>query len=90
MFSGDLACNTCAYCKTCTTGFGRISDWFFGSRNVKDTKNKTALVFVAVVYGMLGLIPIALLAKSTVQEFTLFKTILLAIITGFFVYSLAT
>jgi len=85
-----LGCNTCDYCKTCTMGLGRLSGWFFGIRNVKDTRNKTAVFFVTLVYGLLGRVPIALLTTSTVQDSAVMKTVLLSCITGFFVYSLAT
>ena len=85
-----LGCNTCAYCKTCTMGFGRISGWFFGSRSVKDTGNKTALVFVGIVYALLGIVPIVIVANSMVQEFTALKAVLLACVAGLLVLSLAT
>jgi hypothetical protein len=26
-----LGCNSCYYCKTCTMGFGKLADLFFGS-----------------------------------------------------------
>ncbi len=40
-----LGCSTCAYCKSCTAGFGRIAGWYFGDRSTKDTRSKTALFF---------------------------------------------
>ena len=85
-----VGCNTCAYCKSCTMGFGRISGWFFGSWSVKDFRNRTALVFVGFVYVLLSVVPIVILANSMIQEFTVLEAVLLACISGFFVLSLAT
>lgn len=85
-----LGCNTCAYCKSCTAGFGRISGWFFGDRTVKDTRNKTALAFVIIIYGLLGVIPISLMLSLTIQELDIFKAFVLACLWGFFIYSIAT
>ncbi len=45
-----IGCNTCAYCKSCTMGFGRLSAWFFGKRRTKDLNNKTGLAFVILIY----------------------------------------
>jgi len=85
-----LGCNTCAYCKSCTAGFGRIAGWYFGDRSTKDTRNKTALFLVAVFYGLVGLVPMASLIPSIVQEFAIIETGLLVCIVGLFVSSLAT
>lgn len=85
-----LGCGTCAYCTSCTAGFGRISGWFFGDHKVKDTRNKTALAFVIVIYVLLGVIPISLLASSIVKEFDLLRTIVIACLLVFFIYSIVT
>lgn len=85
-----LGCSTCAYCKSCTAGFGRIAGWYFGDKSTRDTRNKTALFFVAVIYGLIGLVPMAFLIHSIVQEFAILETVLLVCIAGLFVFSLAT
>jgi len=85
-----MGCNTCAYCKTCTMGFGRLAAWFFGKRELKDLNNKTALAFVAVVYFLLSLIPVAFLMVSLVQAFDAIKMAVLLSLLASSVYSLAT
>jgi CDP-diglyceride synthetase len=62
-------CSSCYYCKSCTSGFGRLSGYFFGDRSTKDFGNKTALGFVAVVYFLLIPVPLLYLAGSLVQGF---------------------
>ena len=72
-----LGCNSCAYCKTCTMGFGRLGACFFGKRELKDLKNKTALAFVVFIYCLLSPISIGFLIVSLSQEFAVFKIVLL-------------
>jgi uncharacterized membrane protein YfcA len=90
VFLRRIGCNTCAYCKTCTMGFGRISAWFFGKRQLKDLNNKTALAFVAIIYVLLALIPEAFLTISTFQEFTTLKITLLSCLLLISIYSATT
>ena len=73
-----LGCSSCYNCKSCTSGFGRLAGWFFGSRENKDLKNKTALVFVAIAYCLLIPIPLSTLSLSIVQEVTALKLIVLS------------
>ena len=73
-----LGCSSCYNCKSCTSGFGRLAGWFFGSRENKDLNNKTALVFVAVTYCLLIPIPLSTLSLSIVQEVTALKLIVLS------------
>jgi hypothetical protein len=83
-------CNTCAYCKTCTMGFGRLSAWFFGKRELKDLNNKSALVLVALVYCLLAPIPIAFLTFSVTLAFAVSKVAVLLCLLAFSVYSALT
>ena len=85
-----LGRNTCAYCKTCTMGFGRLGAWFFGKRELEDLKNKTALAFVGLIYCLLSPIPIVFLSVSLVQEFAVSKIVALLFLLIISVYSLAT
>jgi hypothetical protein len=62
-------CSSCYYCKSCTSGFGRLAGYFFGDRATKDTDNKTALTFVGIVYFLLVPVPLLYLASSLVQGF---------------------
>ncbi len=62
-------CSSCYYCKSCTSGFGRLAGYFFGNRAMKDMGNKTALGFVGVVYFLLAPLPLAYLVSSLVRGF---------------------
>ena len=85
-----VGCNSCAYCKTCTTGFGRLGAWFFGKRELKDLKNKTALAFVVFIYCLLSPISIGFLIASLSQEFAVSKLVVLLFLLTISFYSLAT
>jgi hypothetical protein len=73
-----LGCSSCYNCKSCTSGFGRLAGWFFGDRSTKDINNKTALVFVAIIYFLLIAFPVSILAVSVFQEFTAPKILVLS------------
>jgi len=85
-----LGCSTCAYCKSCTMGFGRLSAWFFGKRSNKDTRNKGGLAMVVIIYGLLAVIPAALLAFLILQSFSVLKIAALIGVLAFSLYSVAT
>jgi hypothetical protein len=67
-----LGCNSCYYCKSCTSGFGKLADLFFGSGYMAGVKSSTGLK-AFFVYGLLGLVPMGFLAVSVVQDFALTK-----------------
>jgi hypothetical protein len=85
-----LGCSTCAYCKSCTMGFGRLAGWFFGKRSTKDLRNKGGLAMVVIIYCLLALIPSAILAVSIFQAFTVLKFAVLIGILAISLYSIAT
>ena len=82
-----FGCNTCAYCKSCTIGFGRLAGWFFGERAVKDTNNKSALTIVALVYLLLGPIATMFLVFSITQGFATTKIVVLLCLFAISLYS---
>jgi hypothetical protein len=85
-----LGCGNCAFCKSCTMGFGRLAGWFFGKSSLKDTRNKGGLVMVVIIYALIALIPAAALSFSILQAFTVLKLGVLAGIVAFSLYSIAT
>ncbi len=85
-----LGCSTCAYCKSCTTGFGRLSGWFFGKRQTKDFMNKTALAFVVFLYCFLGLFPAVILIISIFQTLEVASVIVLVCLLAVSLYSATT
>ena len=85
-----IGCSSCYNCKSCTSGFGRLAGWFFGKRELKDLNNKTALAFVIFIYCLLSLIPVALLAISIYQAFSLIQSLVLLCLAAISIYSLTT
>jgi hypothetical protein len=71
-------CKTCAYCKTCTMGLGKLSELIFGKAELGGVKPRTLLTLLLVTYGLLTVIPTVFLALSISQEFTLSKILVLA------------
>jgi hypothetical protein len=67
-----LGCNSCYYCKSCTSGFGKLADLFFGSGYMAGVNSSVGLK-VFFVYGLLGLVPIGFLAVSITQKFAASK-----------------
>ena len=81
-----LGCNSCYYCKSCTMGFGKLSDLFFGSGRIAGLNSSVGLKIV-FVYGLLGLVPIAFLALSILQGFAVTKIAVLVAILLLLFYS---
>lgn len=72
-----LGCSSCYYCKSCTMGFGKLADLFFGSGYMAGVNSSLTLKIV-FVYILLGVIPIAFLTVSIIQEFAATKIAVLA------------
>jgi len=81
-----LGCSSCYYCKTCTMGFGKLADLFFGSGSMASVNSSRSLKIV-FVYGLLGAVPIAFLAVSIIQEFAVTEIAVLALILLLLLYS---
>jgi hypothetical protein len=81
-----LGCNSCYYCKSCTMGFGKLADLFFGSGYMAGVGSsvKYKIVFA---YGLLGLVPLVSLAVSIMQEFAVTKIAVLALLLLLLFYS---
>jgi hypothetical protein len=79
-------CSSCDYCKSCTLGFGKLADLFFGSGYMAGVKSSVGLK-VVFVYGLLGLVPIGFLAVSIMQEFVASKIAVLVLLLLLLLYS---
>jgi hypothetical protein len=67
-------------------GFGKLADLFFGSGRMAGVNSSRGYeVFFA--YGLLGLVPIALLVVSITQELAATKIAVLALLLVFMLYS---
>jgi hypothetical protein len=74
------------YCKSCTMGFGKLADLFFGSGRMAGVNSSLGLkIFFA--YGLLGAVPIVFLAVSIMQEFAATKIAVLALLIVLLLYS---
>ena len=81
-----LGCSSCYYCKSCTMGFGKLADLFFGSGRMAGVNSSLGLkIFFA--YGLLGAVPIVFLAVSIMQEFAATKIAVLALLIVLLLYS---
>ena len=81
-----LGCNSCYYCKSCTMGFGKLSDLFLGSGYMAGV-NSSVRLKVVFGYGLLGLVPIIFLAVSIIQEFAVSKIAVLVFLLLILLYS---
>jgi len=79
-------CSSCYYCKTCTMGFGKLADLFFGSNSMAGVNSSRSLKII-FVYGLLGAVPIGFLVVSFMQEFAVTKIAVLAFLLFFLLYS---
>ena len=79
-------CSSCDYCKSCTLGFGKLADLFFGSGYMAGV-NSSVRLKIAFVYGLLGLVPMVFLAFSIMQEFATSKIGVLAFLLFLLLYS---
>ena len=67
-------------------GFGKLSDLFFGSGYIAGVNSSGGLKLV-FVYGLLGLVPIAFLTVSIIQEFVASKIVVLMFLLLLLFYS---
>ncbi len=81
-----LGCSSCYYCKTCTMGFGKLAVLFFGSGDMAGVNSNLSLKIV-LVYGLLGIVPIAFLTFSILQDFAATKIAVLVLISLLLFYS---
>jgi hypothetical protein len=81
-----LGCASCYYCKSCTMGFGKLADLFFGSGSMAGVDSSRSLKIV-FVYVLLGAVPIGFLVLSIMQELSVYKIAVLALLLLFLFYS---
>jgi hypothetical protein len=83
-------CKTCAYCKTCTMGFGKLSELVFGKAELGGVSPRTLLTLLIVVYSLLTVVPTVFLTLSINQEYALSKIAVLTFLLLILFYSAAT
>jgi hypothetical protein len=81
-----MGCSSCYYCKSCTMGFGKLADLFFGEGYMAGVKSSLTLKII-FVYILLGVIPIAFITVSVIQEFAATKIAVLALLLVLLLYS---
>jgi hypothetical protein len=85
-----LGCSSCYYCKSCTSGFGRLAGAFFGTGFTKKNSVGNRIGFIGFIYFLLAPLPAALLIVSLLQVFALAKILVLVCLLIIAAYSFAT
>ena len=85
-----LGCSSCYYCKSCTSGFGRLAGAFFGTGYLKKGSVGNRKGFIAFVYFLLAPLPAVFLVLSTIQMFEDLKALVLVCLLAVTVYSGST
>jgi hypothetical protein len=85
-----LGCSSCYYCKSCTSGFGRLAGAFFGKGYIKkgSVGNRTGVI--AFIYLLIAVIPAAAIMPTMLQTVTLLQTLALVGVLTITIYSLTT
>ncbi len=65
-----LGCSSCYYCKSCTSGFGRLTGSFFGSGFTKKSSVGNRIGFIAFIFFLLGPLPAVTLIFSLTRNFS--------------------
>ncbi len=85
-----LGCSSCYYCKSCTSGFGRLAGAFFGVGLTKKGSVGNRIGFIAFIYVLLFPLPTAFLVMLLLQGFSLLPLLVLVLLLIVSAYSLAT
>ncbi len=85
-----LGCSSCYYCKSCTSGFGRLAGAYFGTGDIKRESVGNRTVLVAFIYLILAPLPTAFLILSITQTLALLKVIVLVCLLAISLYSFTT
>src|SRR4030066_1404069 len=83
---GKHGCQTCYYCKTCTTGIGKLPDLFFAKAGTANV-NKKAMNLFPFVYLLLSLVPLVFYVISIIKAMTALKITALAMLLSISLYS---
>jgi C4-dicarboxylate transporter len=76
-----LVCTNCYYYdKRCGLGWGKLAALFFKEGDMEKFSTSIGVKLAPLTYGLLSLIPIVLVVISIVQEFTVPKIIVLAVL----------
>jgi hypothetical protein len=85
-----LGCSSCYYCKSCTSGFGRLAGAFFGAGYMKKGSVGNRKKFIAFIYLLLAPLPAAFLIFSVIEVFSVLKTAVLICLLVVTAYSAST
>ena len=77
-------------CKSCMSGFGRLTGVFFGIGYLKKESVGNKIGLVAFLYMLLFVLPTMLLSASFLKSVSYLKVLVLASLLAVTVYSLAT
>ncbi len=85
-----LGCSSCYYCKSCTSGFGRLAGAFFGTGYTKKGSVGNRAGFIGFIYVLLAPLPVALVVLSLLQALDILKIFVLTCLLLLIAYSIST
>jgi hypothetical protein len=85
-----LGCSSCYYCKTCTSGFGRLAGAFFGTGYTKTGSVGNRVGFIGFIYFLLFPLPAAVLVLSLLQPINVLNVVVLGLLALVSIYSFST
>jgi hypothetical protein len=85
-----LGCSSCYYCKTCTSGFGRLAGVFFGTGYAKKGSVGNRAGFIWFIYFLLFPLPATVLVLSLLQTINVLKVVVLGLLLVVSIYSSST
>ena len=85
-----LGCSSCYYCKSCTSGFGRLAGAFFGKGQIKKGSVGNRIGLIAFIYILITVVPTATLVLAFLQAGAVIDILLIACILTITGYSITT
>lgn len=79
-------CKTCAYCKACTQGWGKLVELVFGKAELGGLSARSLLGLIVFVNVLLTIVPAAFIVVSNFQVYAEFKIAVLLLIVLFSIF----
>jgi hypothetical protein len=85
-----LGCSSCYYCKSCTSGFGRLAGAFFGTGYTKKGSVGNRIGLIGFIYFLLFPLPTAISVVTLSGGFSVLGAFVFACLLAVSIYSLTT
>ena len=80
-------CKSCAYCKACTEGWGKLAELMFGKAELGGLSARSLLGLIVFVNVLLTIVPAAFDVVSDLQVYVEFKIAVLSLLVLFSIFS---